>query len=167
MGTAVLADDSSGNSLTCPPPFQPGRVVTLIPVESSRKLTSKVFGVAYEIDPEEQSRVLNHLDFREKNGYKRVNVKFYPTTDSNQTVDPLDLIVYVATEDNCSYAGHTDIPDLAAQVISATGPSGRNRDYVYNLAKAFRELFPGEHDEHLFALEEEVKRQEAKEQEHK
>lgn len=143
------------------PPFtaQPGRVVTLIPVRETQKVTtSKVFGVAYEIDPE----VLKYLDYREKNGYERVNVQFYPTEDKEE---PLDLIVYVATEDNCSFAGHKEIPELAEQVISATGPSGRNRDYVYNLAEAIRELFPGEEDSHLFALEREVRRQEAKEEE--
>lgn len=127
-------------------------------------MTSKVFGVAYEIESSEQAKVLNHLDFREKNGYERVNVKFYPTEPGQKKDDahqPIDLIVYVATEENCSYAGHKELSELAAQVISATGPSGRNRDYVYSLAKAMRELFPGEEDAHLFALEAEVKRQEA------
>lgn len=126
--------------------------MTLIPVEWDERETSKVFGVAYEVD----TSVLKHLDYREKNGYERKNVQFHPICG-----DPIELIVYVATEDNCSFAGSKDIPELAAQIISAAGPSGRNRDYVYDLAKAFRELFPEESDGHLFALEAEVRRQEA------
>lgn len=113
--------------------------------------------MAYQIETD----VLNHLDYREKNGYERVTVKFYPIGTSAVPQPPQDVIVYVATEENCSFAGHKDIPDLAKQVIEATGPSGRNRDYVYNLADAFREFFPGENDEHLFALEAEVRKMES------
>lgn len=130
--------------------------MTLIPVSSpATDASSKVFGVAYEVE----ESVLSHLDYREKNGYERVNVSFHPT-EKPHSDSPFDLIVYVATEDNCSYAGPKEIPELAAEILSATGPSGRNRDYVYDLAKAFRELFPGEEDSHLIALEEEVRRQE-------
>lgn len=141
----------------CSSSDNPGRVVTLIPVDPPK--VAKVFGVAYEINTD----VLTYLDFREKNGYERKTVQFYPTSTTNdgQETAPFDVIVYVATEDNCSFAGFKDIPDLARQVINATGPSGRNRDYVYNLASIFRELFPGENDAHLFALEAEVRRQEA------
>lgn len=126
-------------------------------LEPALSPTSKVFGVAYEIDPQ----VLDHLDYREKNGYERVNVQFYPM---DRATDPIELIVYVATEDNCSFAGRTDnVSKIAFQVLHATGPSGRNREYVYNLANAMREMFPGEEDQHLFELEAEVKRLEARE----
>lgn len=138
------------------PSVQPGRVVTL---ESTSSPTSKVFGVAYQIDPV----VLEHLDYREKNGYERVTVQFYPTERAAKPID--EVIVYVATEDNCSFAGRSDISSIAFQVLNATGPSGRNRDYVYNLAQAMREMFPGEEDDHLFALEAEVRRLEGKENE--
>lgn len=138
--------------------------MTLMPVpeqchDESQTTTSKVFGVAYEVD----TSVLKHLDYREKNGYERKNVQFHPTSGVDRT--PVELIVYVATEDNCSFAGSKGIPELAAQIISASGPSGRNRDYVYDLAKAFRELFPEEEDTHLFALEAEVRRQDEEEEE--
>lgn len=140
-------------------------MVTLVPDNANAgpttPVTSRVFGVAYEIHTD----VLTHLDYREKNGYERVNVKFQPTQLKGEEAvtpkAPFDVIVYVATRENTSFAGHKEIPELAAQIINATGPSGRNRDYVYNLATAFRELFPGEEDEHLFQLEKEVKRQEA------
>lgn len=118
----------------------------------------RTFGVAYEISNVDTSQVLDHLDFREKNGYERRNVKFHPLEGDTT---PIDLIVYLATATNSSFAGPTTIPEIATQIISATGPSGRNRDYVFNLANSFRELFPGEEDSHLFELEAEVKRLEA------
>lgn len=136
--------------------LQPGRVVTLIPAAPSEK----VFGVAYQIGEEDRLGVMSHLDFREKNGYERYEVKFHPLQQSSS---PIDLIVYVATEDNASYAGPKPIPDIARQILNSTGPSGRNRDYLYNLAEAFRQLFPNEHDGHLFALEDEVRRLERRE----
>ena len=40
---------------------------------------------------------------------------------------------------------------IARQIASATGPSGRNRDYVLHLADALRAL--GADDAHVFAVE--------------
>lgn len=37
--------------------------------------------------------------------------------------------------------------------MNCEGPSGTNKEYVYNLADAMRNLAPKVQDEHLFALE--------------
>ncbi|WP_228706053.1 MULTISPECIES: gamma-glutamylcyclotransferase [unclassified Marinobacter] len=41
--------------------------------------------------------------------------------------------------------------DIARQIAASEGPSGRNRDYLLNLATALRAL--GDDDPHVFALE--------------
>ncbi|XP_045454515.1 putative glutathione-specific gamma-glutamylcyclotransferase 2 [Melitaea cinxia] len=128
-------------------PEKPGRVVTLIPSEDP---CSKVWGVAYKIGEEDKEQVTNHLDYREKNGYSKKTVTFHPKDES---LDPFSLTLYVATKDNESYAGPASIGDIAKQVISCKGPSGTNKEYIYNLAKAMRQLFPGVIDDHLFSLE--------------
>lgn len=131
-------------------PNQPGRVVTLIP---STNQNSRVYGIAYKISDSNKDDVLNHLDYREKGGYERVNVKFYP---QNEETDPFDITIYLANEKNPQYAGHADIPSIAKQVVSSVGPSGPNIDYVLNLAKTMRSIAPNEKDEHLFELEKAV-----------
>lgn len=62
-----------------------------------------VWGVAYEINQEDIEAVSDHLDFREKNGYIKNIIKFYPCPDSN--LSPFDLTIYVATRENVSFAG--------------------------------------------------------------
>lgn len=132
--------------------FQPGRVVTLIPSDDSE---SKVFGMAYKIPADKTEQVLKHLDFREKNGYERHYVQFFPF-DQNEIGDaPTDrIVIYVATHDNESYAGSTGgLLAIVDQVLEAVGPSGTNREYVYQLADAMRRYFPQQNDEHLFEIE--------------
>lgn len=51
---------------------------------------------------EDIDQVASHLDFREKNGYSKKSVVFYPKDES---IQPFELIVYMATEENESYAG--------------------------------------------------------------
>ncbi|CAD0204763.1 unnamed protein product [Chrysodeixis includens] len=132
-------------------PDKPGRVVTLIP---SDDINSKVWGVAYKIKTEDADQVTKHLDIREKNGYTKKTVTFHPADASHE---PFKLTLYVATEENESYAGPASIDELAKQVISCHGPSGSNKEYVYNLATAMRQLAPDVEDCHLFALEKAVK----------
>lgn len=51
--------------------------------------------------------------------------------------------------------------DIAQQIINCSGPSGSNKDYVYKLAESMRNLLPGVRDDHLFALEDALKKFEA------
>ncbi|XP_028160365.1 putative glutathione-specific gamma-glutamylcyclotransferase 2 [Ostrinia furnacalis] len=128
-------------------PEKPGRVVTLI---KSDDPNSKVWGVAYKIRTEDIDQVTKHLDYREKNGYSKKTVTFHP---KDKSIEPFSLTLYIATEENESYAGAASVEDIAKQVVNCQGPSGPNKEYVYNLAKAMRQLAPDVYDEHLFALE--------------
>lgn len=113
--------------------------------------------MAYKIANHQRQEVIEHLDFREKNGYERHFVTFYPfptATDDERTLAIKNIVIYVATKDNDSYAGHrNDLNDIANQIFEAHGPSGPNREYVYRLADAMRHHFPHYNDEHLFNLE--------------
>lgn len=119
-------------------PCSPGRVVTLIesPGASCR-------GMAYLIEHE----VFEHLDHREKNGYER-----YPVTiELDGISDPVEGVIYVAAEDNHAYLGPARMEEVASHIADSHGPSGSNRDYVLQLARALREL--GDHDPHVHELE--------------
>ncbi|XP_075984327.1 putative glutathione-specific gamma-glutamylcyclotransferase 2 [Anticarsia gemmatalis] len=133
-------------------PEKPGRVVTLV---KSDDPDAVVWGIAYKIRTEDIEQVTKHLDYREKNGYTKKTVTFHPNDTEHK---PFSLTLYVATEDNESFAGSTSVEEIAKQVIQCSGPSGTNKEYVYNLATAMRQLAPTVKDDHLFALEEAVKK---------
>jgi glutathione-specific gamma-glutamylcyclotransferase len=115
----------------------PGRVATLVP-----QAGAVCAGMAYLIEP----AVFAHLDHREKNGYLRLatNIEF----DDGSKVEGL---VYIATHDNAAFLGAAPERDIARQIAASSGPSGRNRDYLLDLAHALREL--GKDDPHVFAIE--------------
>jgi cation transport regulator ChaC len=115
----------------------PGRVVTLVPAQGAQ-----CAGVAYRISPAEFAQ----LDYREKNGYYRftTEVQF---NDGSST----EGLVYIATEDNAAYLGPAPEAEIAHHIATAAGPSGRNIDYLLQLAQALREL--AAEDPHVFAIE--------------
>ena len=118
-------------------PDSPGRVVTLV-----KDPEAICMGMAYLVS----DQVLKHLDFREKNGYLRFNTEM---TFSDGSKD--EALVYIATEDNEAFLGDADDLEMAAQIATASGPSGQNKDYLINLASALRQL--GAVDHHVFSLE--------------
>lgn len=143
-------------------------MVTLIPSQNDEDI---VYGVAYKIADHQRDDVIKHLDFREKNGYVRHSVTFYPFSmihteqESHANGEHVkiikNIVIYVATEDNESFAGHrNDINDIVNQIYEAHGPSGSNREYVYRLADAMRDLFPHHYDDHLYELEKMLKERE-------
>lgn len=137
-------------------------MVTLLPTDDAN---SVVYGVAYKIPEDKRREVIDHLDYREKNGYERYSVPFYALDSTNGSNDNTigNIVVYVASEENDSYAGHrSDMNDIANQIFEAHGPSGSNREYVFRLADAMRQLFPQHYDDHLFELEKLLKERERK-----
>ena len=71
----------------------------------------------------------------------------------------------MATSDNPFYVGRESIETIAHHVASSSGPSGTNREYLYQLADALREilgadganLYHDSSDRHLFELENRVR----------
>lgn len=137
----------------------------------SQNAEDVVYGVAYKIADHQRDEVIKHLDYREKNGYVRHSVTFYPISMMHSEQEKhgngenkkviKNIVIYVATEDNDSFAGHrNDINDIVNQILEAHGPSGSNREYVYRLADAMRELFPHHYDDHLYDLEKLLKERE-------
>jgi cation transport protein ChaC len=124
-------------------PQAPGRVVTLVPEEGA-----KCYGVAYQIPASEQESALVALDYREKGGYEQTASDFFPSDGSEKISD---VVVYRASEGNPFYLGPTSDAEMVKQILCSYGPSGRNDDYLFSLARTLRSL--GIQDDHVFQLE--------------
>jgi cation transport regulator ChaC len=114
----------------------PGRVVTLVAAPGE-----PCHGLAFLVEPD----VFEHLDHREKNGYERIAVEIMFGSGN------VAGVVYRAAGNNPAYLGPAPIDEMAAQINRCTGPSGSNRDYVLELARALRGL--GCSDPHVFEVE--------------
>lgn len=117
-------------------PEHPGRVATLVAVPGAL-----CGGMAYRVAP----ATLEHIDFREKNGYLRHAV----TLDLGNG-EHVEGLVYIADAGNAAWLGAASEADIARHVAASSGPSGRNSDYVLRLADALREL--GTDDPHVFGV---------------
>jgi cation transport regulator ChaC len=98
--------------------------------------------MAYRITPQ----VFEHLDYREKNGYLRFTADIHFEDGGSE-----EGLVYIATEDNAAFLGPASEFEIATQIAAAAGPSGRNRDYLTELARALRDM--GKDDPHVFEIE--------------
>ena len=106
-------------------PEAPGRVLTLTPDGGARCV-----GMAYLVDED----VFEHLDYREKNGYERVDV-------SIRLADrDVPGVTYIGAEGNFAYLGPAPLAEIAAQIARSLGPSGRNIDYLLELDAALASL---------------------------
>lgn len=114
----------------------PGRVVTLVEAPGER-----CYGRAFLIEPD----VFKHLDHREKNGYERNTVDIH--FDERQTSG----VVYIAAMNNFAFLGDAPLDEIAAHISRSAGPSGKNVDYLLELARALRLLDVS--DPHVFELE--------------
>ena len=118
----------------------PGRVATLVKQDGAI-----CDGMAYLITPE----VFDHLDYREKNGYLRFATAI-TFEDGRSEIG----LVYIATHDNAAFLGPASELEIAKQIRAAVGPSGPNRDYLFDLARSLRAL--GKKDTHVFAIEKRI-----------
>jgi cation transport regulator ChaC len=114
----------------------PGRVVTLVNAPGER-----CYGRAFLIEPD----VFEHLDHREINGYERHRIDIY--FDDGKTPG----VVYRAALNNFAFLGDAPLDEMVAQIRRCAGRSGRNVDYVLELAHSLRQLEVS--DPHVFELE--------------
>lgn len=149
-------------------PERPGRVVTLIAAADWHTFKDAdqspegdiVWGVMYTIDPKHAADVREDLDYREKNGYSPQKVDVYgfakdkgSKEDNPEILVGKDTLVYVGLPDNPAFVGPAPLDQLAERIFTCQGPSGRNDEYLLNLAAVTRKLSPQSVDSHLFELE--------------
>jgi len=135
-------------------PEKPGRAVTLVP---SSDPEARVWGAAYKIDDSRVNDVLLHLDHREVMGYEKVPILFHPISShpmnelpglagQDQTEEegrlPFEVTMYYGSSQNQNehYLGEASVDVIAKQILESVGPSGANKDYLFNLANAMRQI---------------------------
>ncbi|SMQ50272.1 unnamed protein product [Zymoseptoria tritici ST99CH_3D7] len=146
------------------------RVCTLIDRQLWETLTDqhasappRTWGAAYRIPSKHVPEVKEYLDIREINGYSIQYVPFHPQSSSNQPLTPNDsnsslppgeikCLVYIGLPDNPQFLGPQDPQALAEHIVDSRGPSGENKDYLYQLDEALRGLSRDSGDEHVSDL---------------
>ncbi|KAL9060479.1 MAG: hypothetical protein Q9162_000652 [Coniocarpon cinnabarinum] len=143
-------------------PEAPGRVVTLIPRAHWESLTDyhasappKTWGVAYHIPHEFVEEVKEYLDIREINGYSIDFAAFHvpvyvrhssqsadlsSSKSSQQDSQSISCLVYIGMPNNPQFLGPQDPDQLAAHIVRSRGPSGENKEYLYNLEEALERV---------------------------
>ncbi|KAF2013346.1 ChaC-domain-containing protein [Aaosphaeria arxii CBS 175.79] len=150
-------------------PSAPGRVVTLIDRahwetladHDSHTPTERVWGAAYHIPARHVAEVREYLDIREINGYSIQFTPFHPAPFTTQITSPpatshgaspVTCLVYIGLPENPQFLGPQDTDELAAHILRSRGPSGENREYLFNLEKSLLELSAESGDRHISDL---------------
>jgi cation transport regulator ChaC len=121
-------------------PDAPGRVVTLVPMTQQ-----KCVGLAYRLHATMIETVLNRLDHREQDGYRRVVLSV--VLEDRRVVNAL---TWIAASDNASWLGNAPHDEIVKQIACRGGPSGSNQAYLLKLADALEALTI--RDSHVEAL---------------
>ena len=127
----------------------PGRVLTLVPMTGAHCV-----GRVFQIDEDNIDKTLKDLDYREKNGYERQWLDV--ATDEFGVINAL---TYIAAENNHAWLGDATTKEIAQQIYSAHGPSGANKDYVWELHESL--LRDGIEDEHITQIAQALNRLDA------
>lgn len=116
------------------------------------------------------AEVKEYLDIREINGYSTQHTPFNhkqgeqdmsatmqsitPARDAEPTnvPHPIKCLVYIGLPDNPQFLGPQDPQALAEKIVQSRGPSGENREYLYQLEEALKDLSEESADEHVFDL---------------
>lgn len=86
---------------------------------------------------------------------------------STTTIDgkgAIKCLVYIGLPDNPQFLGPQDPQALAEHIVKSRGPSGENKDYLYELEAALNNLSPESEDEHISDLAKRCRAVEAREQ---
>ncbi|PKA49131.1 hypothetical protein AXF42_Ash010816 [Apostasia shenzhenica] len=115
-------------------PAFPGRTVTL-----ELAPNDVCWGTAYKVCGEEEEKIaLSYLEVREKQYDQKTYLDLF--TDLTSPIPAVcGILVYVASPDtkvNMNYLGPAPLEEMAEQIIKAEGPSGPNRDYLFQLEQA-------------------------------
>ncbi|MNE79472.1 ChaC-like protein [compost metagenome] len=96
--------------------------------------------MCYCIEASKVKSILAHLDFREKNGYARHYVHVYHSHTHEKFKSP--VLIYVGTMQNPQFVDPNSetLDDVAHVIATAHGPSGKNSEYLFNLAHALAEM---------------------------
>lgn len=66
---------------------------------------------------------------------------------------PFPALLYVATPSNRLWLGDAPLACIASQIVSCSGATGHNVEYLLRLAEYMRAAAPEADDDHLFSLE--------------
>jgi len=115
-------------------PESPGRVITILRDDHpdinrlSTEPENETVGVVYKM--KNIDKMLPDLDFRERNGYTRTLVK-YQGVDGGMSGSA--ILYYAQPGVDPSYLGAQKLEDVASVIATSVGPSGPNKDYLFNL----------------------------------
>lgn len=96
-----------------------------------------------------------YLDIREINGYSIQHTPFHVSEayqHEHGNAGPINCLVYIGLPDNPQFLGPQDPQVLAEHIVRSRGPSGENKDYLYGLDQALKELSADSGDEHVHDL---------------
>jgi len=93
--------------------------------------------------------VRSYLDIREINGY---SIQFTPFQPASAAEKPLKCLVYIGLPENPQFLGPQDPGELAQKILESRGPSGENREYLFNLETALLGLSEESGDVHISDL---------------
>lgn len=131
----------------------------------------KVWGAAYRIPASHVAAAKHLLDIREINGYTVHTTPFHQadmtvtyqtvhTSSSTATTNPssaskvvvpdkIQCLLYIGLPTNPQFVGPQDPQALAEHIMRSRGPSGENREYLYQLGEALEGLSDESGDEHV------------------
>lgn len=125
-------------------PEAPGRVVTLSNVNGNQ-----CQGMAFRLGGD-ASKTLEALDVREQDGYERVDVSMVFSDG-----EVCDGITWIAKKGNPSWREGESLTSVARIIATSQGPSGTNREYLFELDRALTDRNIA--DEHVSELAGEVR----------
>lgn len=130
-------------------PNYPGLVLTLVSDKfiEERGLfgdslsNSDCCGSVWEISEDVAEKLLDYLDYRERGGYERqiICVKLHENSRSHKKDDTVQALVYAGAVTNPNFFLPSNLcleeyEKFVSNIISvARGPSGPNREYLFNL----------------------------------